>query len=139
MRRAVTLTLGLGLAGALIVTPAIASDAIFKLSGWAEIPSTYRQPGPVSGQFQVANPSNGVTPPYNGQPIPGFSGIIPSPVKGTFYGLPDNGYGAQNNSADFVLGFYTFTPNFKTVGTEPRHVVRSRSRRSRRSATRRAG
>ena len=28
-----------------------ASDAIFRLSGWAEIPSTYRHPGPVSGQF----------------------------------------------------------------------------------------
>ena len=31
-----------------------ASDAIFRLSGWAEIPSTYRQPGPVSGQFTPA-------------------------------------------------------------------------------------
>ena len=40
----------------------IASDAIFQLSGWAEIPSTYRHPGPVSGQFTT--PNNGVTPPY---------------------------------------------------------------------------
>jgi hypothetical protein len=54
----------------------VASDAIFQLSGWAEIPSTYRHPGPVSGQFTV--PSNGVTPPYTGQPIPGFSGMIPA-------------------------------------------------------------
>src|SRR5687768_3236856 len=71
----------------------IASDAIFQLSGWAEIPSTYRHPGPVSGQFTT--PNNGVTPPYEGQPIPGFSGMIPSGIPGSFIGLPDNGYGAQ--------------------------------------------
>src|SRR5262245_41345100 len=93
---------------------AFASDEIFELAGWAEIPSTFRQPGPKSGQFQTG--SNGVTPPYTGQPIPGFSGVIPSPVWGVFIGLPDNGYGAQNNSADFLIGFYEFTPHFKTSG-----------------------
>src|SRR5215510_8449672 len=92
----------------------IASDAIVQLSGWAEIPSTYRQPGPVSGQFTTG--VNGVTPPYQGQPIPGFSGIIPSTMPGHFFGLPDNGYGAQGNSADFTIGFYEFTPHFKTTG-----------------------
>ena len=90
------------------------STYLFRLSGWAEIPSTYRHPGPISGQF--ATGANGVVPPYSGQPIPGFSGVIPSPVWGTFIGLPDNGFGAQNNSADFVIGFYEFTPTFKTTG-----------------------
>src|SRR5262245_31703073 len=97
----------------------MASDGIFELSGWAEIPSSYRQPGPTSGQFQFVPPAtvNGVTPPYiNGQPIPGFSGIIPSAAPGVFIGLPDNGYGSQGNSADYVLGFYEFTPHFKTIG-----------------------
>jgi len=93
---------------------AIASDSIFRLSGWAEIPSTFRQPGPVSGQFTT--PNNGVTPPYLGQPLPGFSGMIPASTRGRFIGLPDNGYGAQGNSADFVLGFYIVTPHFKTTG-----------------------
>jgi hypothetical protein len=105
-------------------TAAIASNAIFHLSGWAAIPSTYRQPGPISGQF--ASGSNGITPPYQGQPIPGFSGVIPSLVRGRFIGLPDNGFGAQTNSADFVLGFYEFTPDFKTTGdgtTQPGPVV----------------
>ena len=97
-----------------IASTAIASDAIFRLSGWAEIPSTYRHPGPVSGQF--AGPANGVTPPYAGQPIPGFSGMIPSTTPGRFIALPDNGFGAQNNSADFVIGFYNVTPQFKTEG-----------------------
>jgi hypothetical protein len=87
----------------------------FRLTGWAEIPSTYRQPGPVSGQF-TTGPVNGVTPPYQGLPIPGFSGVIPSGRPGTFIGLPDNGYGAQTNSADFVIGFYEFVPEWKTRG-----------------------
>jgi hypothetical protein len=93
---------------------AIASDEIVSLSGWAEIPSTYRHSGPVSGQFTT--PANGVTPPYAGQPIPGFSGMIPAVTPGRFFALPDNGFGAQTNSADFVIGFYQVTPSFKTVG-----------------------
>lgn len=84
------------------------------LTGWAEIPHTFRQPGLVSGQFQ--NPANGVVPPYEGLPIPGFSGMLAAPTPGNFYGLPDNGYGAQGNSADFVIGFYEVTPSFKTTG-----------------------
>jgi hypothetical protein len=90
-------------------------EPAFRLSGWAEIPSTYRQPGPVSGQF-TTGPVNGVTPPYQGQPIPGLSGVIPSTKPGRFIGLPDNGYGAQTNSADFVIGFYEFVPDWKTSG-----------------------
>ena len=109
MRRSVFVSAILIMAAA-----AIASDAIVQLSGWAEIPSTYRHPGPVSGQFTA--PNNGVTPPYQGQPIPGFSGMIPSDAAGRFIGLPDNGFGAQGNSADFVLGFYEVTPDFKTIG-----------------------
>src|SRR5262245_66607342 len=93
---------------------ALASDAIVRLSGWAEIPHTYRHPGPVSGQFTT--PANGVTPPYAGQPIPGFSGMIPAPTPGSFFALPDNGFGAQGNSADFVIGFYEVTPVFKRDG-----------------------
>ena len=92
------------------------SGDLVRLSGWAEIPSTFSRPGsPVSGQF-TTGPVNGVTPPYQGQPIPGFSGMIPANKRGTFIGLPDNGYGAQNNSADFVIGFYEVTPHFKTSG-----------------------
>jgi len=94
----------------------VASDTLLQLTGWAEIPSTYRRPGSaVSGQF-TTGPVNGVTPPYAGQPIPGFSGMIPGPDPDTFYALPDNGYGAQNNSADFVIGFYVVKPWFKTTG-----------------------
>jgi hypothetical protein len=93
------------------------SEPRFRLSGWAEIPSTYRRPGsPLSGQFVAPTTVNGVTPPYQGQPLPGFSGVIPSWPLGTYIGLPDNGYGAQGNSADYIVGFYHFRPSFKTHG-----------------------
>src|SRR5262245_51894076 len=91
-----------------VASAAIASDGLFRLSGWAAIPSTHRHPGPVSGQF--AGSANGVTPPYQGQPIPGFSGMIPSAIRGEYIALPDNGFGAQGNSADFVIGFYEVRP-----------------------------
>jgi hypothetical protein len=81
----------------------------------------------VSGQFTT--PANGVTPPYQGQPIPGFSGMIPGPMPLSFIGLPDNGYGAQGNSADFVIGFYVVHPQFKVNGdgTTNRGVVNVRT------------
>ncbi len=113
MRRTTCAVLALSLIIAASVALA-SSEVGFRLSGWAEIPSTYRHPGPVSGQF--ASAANGVTPPYQGQPIPGFSGMIPATKPGTFFALPDNGFGAQGNSADFVLGFYQVTPSFKTRG-----------------------
>lgn len=103
------------IATALLLTSASGHALDVSLSGWAEIPSTYRHPGPVSGQF-TSGPVNGVTPPYAGQPIPGFSGMIKSGTPGQFFGLPDNGFGAQGNSADFVLGVYRVTPQFKTSG-----------------------
>lgn len=96
---------------------AVASDDVLRLSGWAEIPSDYRRPGPLSGQF-TSGTVNGVTPPYNGQPIPGFSGMIPAARPGRYIALPDNGFGAQTNSADFTIGFYEVTPRFKTRGDD---------------------
>ena len=106
MRRAI-----LAVAVIIAASSVAASDGGVRLSGWAAIPSTYLHPGPVSGQF--ATGANGVAPPYKGQPIPGFSGMIPSTTRGSFFALPDNGFGAQTNSADFVIGFYEVTPAFK--------------------------
>lgn len=103
------------LAAAGVSATLAASSDLLRLSGWAEIPSEYRHPGPISGQF-TSGTVNGVTPPYNGQPIPGFSGMIPAARPGRFIALPDNGFGAQGNSADFVLGVYEVTPHFKTRG-----------------------
>ena len=80
----------------------------------AILPSDAYQPGPDSGS-QVA-PANGVTPPFKGQPIPGFSGVLPA-GRGEYWGMPDNGFGAKTNSADFLLRLYRIKPNFTGRGT----------------------
>ena len=70
------------------------------------------QPGPPSGAFITSD--NGVTPPFPGQPIPGFSAILDA-GHGTFLAMPDNGYGAKNNSGDFLLRLYSIQPDFRTA------------------------
>jgi glycerophosphoryl diester phosphodiesterase len=81
------------------------------LLGRAILPSDAYQPGPPSGALVA--PNNGVTPPFPGQPIPGFSAVLEA-GRGTFWGMPDNGYGAKENSADFLLRLYRIRPEFKT-------------------------
>ena len=44
------------------------------LLGRAILPSDAYQPGPPSGA--LVNPDNGVTPPFPGQPIPGFPAVL---------------------------------------------------------------
>jgi glycerophosphoryl diester phosphodiesterase len=83
-----------------------------RLVARAILPSDAYQPGPPSGA--AVNPDNGVTPPFPGQPIPGFSAVLKA-GGGTFWGMPDNGYGAKGNSADFLLRLYRIRPQFKTA------------------------
>jgi hypothetical protein len=79
----------------------------------AILPSDAYQPGPPSGA--AVAPNNGVTPPFPGQPIPGFSAVLDA-GHGQFWGMPDNGYGAKTNSADFLLRLYRIHPAFKSAG-----------------------
>jgi hypothetical protein len=82
------------------------------LLGRAILPADAYQPGPPSGAF--ISPDNGVTPPFPGQPIPGFSAVLDA-GHGKFWGMPDNGYGAKGNSGDFLLRVYRIRPDFKTT------------------------
>jgi hypothetical protein len=92
---------------------AVASDASGPtLLARAILPSDAYQPGPPSGA--AVAPNNGVTPPFPGQPIPGFSAVLDA-GHGEFWGMPDNGYGAQTNSADFLLRLYRIRPDFETA------------------------
>jgi hypothetical protein len=93
-------------------TPAMAADdAEPTLLARAILPSDAYQPGPPSGA--AVAPNNGVTPPFPSQPIPGFSAVLDA-GHGEFWGMPDNGYGAKGNSADFLLRLYKIRPDFKT-------------------------
>jgi glycerophosphoryl diester phosphodiesterase len=82
------------------------------LIGRAILPANAYQPGPPSGAFIA--PDNGVTPPFPSQPLPGFSAILDA-GRGTFWAMPDNGYGTKANSSDFLLRVYHIRPDFRTA------------------------
>jgi len=84
------------------------------LTGWALLPAATFADGPVSGQFASPNPYGSNVPPFAGQPVQGFSAVLPGPVAGSFRVMPDNGFGAQNNSADALLRLYTVVPEWRT-------------------------
>ena len=101
------------LAVAAFAAPAAAADdRPPRLLGRAILPSDAYQPGPPSGAFITGD--NGVTPPFPGQPIPGFSAVLDA-GHGQFWAMPDNGYGAKANSGDFLLRLYRIRPEFKTA------------------------
>jgi hypothetical protein len=105
--------LAAGLAVCLLAAPAMAAeDGEPTLLGRAILASDAYQPGPPSGAFIA--PDNGVTPPFPGQPIPGFSAVLDA-GHGELWAMPDNGYGAKTNSSDFLLRVYRIRPDFETA------------------------
>ncbi len=94
-------------------SPAIA----VKLVGRAVLPPDTFAPGPTSGQFLnlnndgtvgTATTFNGRSFPFpspNGQPVQGFSAIIPGPKSGEYLSMIDNGYGTKANSPDSLGSF----------------------------------
>ncbi|XHR85513.1 MAG: esterase-like activity of phytase family protein [Gloeotrichia echinulata GP01] len=83
-----------------------------ELVSFASLPADTYAEGPKSGQGISAN---GKTGPFPGQPVQGFSAVQFANAN-SFYFQPDNGYGAKDNSADFLLRIYRVDPSFK--GTE---------------------
>jgi glycerophosphoryl diester phosphodiesterase len=78
----------------------------------ATLSADFIAPGPPSGA--LATPANGRTGPFPGQVIPGFSGVVDN-GDGTFWAMPDNGFGAKANSADFFLRLYQVRPRWATA------------------------
>jgi glycerophosphoryl diester phosphodiesterase len=83
------------------------------LVGRATISADYLAEGPPSGA-QVT-PANGRQGPFPGQVVPGFSAMLDN-GDGTFWAMPDNGFGAKGNSADFLLRMYLVKPSFEGEG-----------------------
>jgi len=109
LRRTATLALS-----TTFLTGLAMAEVPHQLSGWASQSSTLRTPGPVSGRFATA--ANGVVTPFDeGQPIPGWSGLLAN-ADGTFTALPDNGYGSKANSSDYIIGVYDTSVDFKLTG-----------------------
>ena len=68
--------------------------------------------GPASGA--TVTPANGRTGPFDGQVIPGFSAMVDN-GDGSFWAMPDNGFGNKQNSGDFLLRVYRVTPDWETA------------------------
>ncbi len=112
MIRVLSAAFAAGLAMVIFTAPATAADDKQPaLLGRAILPSDAYQPGPPSGAFIRGD--NGVTPPFPGQPVPGFSAVLDA-GHGQFWPMPDNGYGAKTNSGDFLLRLYKIRPDFRT-------------------------
>ena len=91
------------------------SIPVVTLEGYASLPADTFASGPQSGKFITGN-TNGRTIPFALQPVQGFSGVQIADDN-SFWFLADNGYGAKNNSADFLLRIYRLDPSFQ--GYEP--------------------
>jgi glycerophosphoryl diester phosphodiesterase len=87
--------------------------SIVTLKGFSSLPAETFAPGPQSG---AAAEGNGRKGPFPGQPVQGFSGVQFA-SENSFWFMPDNGYGAKGNSADFLLRIYQVNPSFN--GFEP--------------------
>ncbi|MDH2429142.1 esterase-like activity of phytase family protein [Sphaerisporangium sp. TRM90804] len=83
------------------------------LTAFASLPAETYVPGSEPSGAQLGTePSNGITPPFPGQPVQGFSGVARR-HDGTFDVLSDNGYGQKANSADFLLRVQRVKPDFR--------------------------
>ena len=85
----------------------------------ATLSADFLAPGPPSGALATA--ANGRQGPFAGQVIPGFSGMVEA-GDGTFWALPDNGFGTKANSADFLLRLYRVTPDWQTAARRCRQI-----------------
>ncbi|MBM0740803.1 esterase-like activity of phytase family protein [Phormidium sp. CLA17] len=84
------------------------------LKGFASLPADTFAEGPSSGST-ITGTTNGRPIPFSSQPVQGFSGVQ-SATTGLYWFLSDNGFGAKNNSSDYLLRLYQADPSFK--GTE---------------------
>lgn len=98
----------------LVLLPCLTAAAqAATLAAYAVLPADTFVPGPTSGQLIEA--ANGRQPPFvDQQPVQGFSALVKG-EGGTFFVLSDNGFGARDNSSDYLLGIYHVMPDFRTA------------------------
>lgn len=100
------LSAGLALAGI-----AVAGNSEPTLVARAVLPADTFAPGPPSGSFITPAFGRG---PFASQPVQGISSVLDA-GRGSYWAMPDNGFGAKENSPDFLLRVYKITPDFETV------------------------
>ena len=73
------------------------------LIAFAKLPVATYAAGPDSGK--AVSGANGIYPPFKGQPVQGFSAALKNDDD-SYMAMADNGFGTQDNSADFLLRIY---------------------------------
>jgi hypothetical protein len=100
--------------GAIGLSLALAQSMVkTDLIGFAMLPADTFNGSVPSGQF-TGTGAKLEQARFAGQPVQGFSAIQFGPSKGSYWMMPDNGYGAKYNSPDFLLRIYQITPSAKT-------------------------
>lgn len=98
----------------LALAAGVAHADVNTLVGFSLLPANTFSDGPTSGQFAGTGAGGNPLPLIGQQPVQGFSGVLGGPTTGSYYVMPDNGFGTQGNSADTLLRVYAIKPDFKT-------------------------
>ena len=101
------------LLGVLALSAVLAQSVKTELVGFAVMPADTFAAGPASGQFN-GNGSKSEATRFTAQPVQGFSGIQFGD-NGSYWVMPDNGFGAKFNSIDYLLRVYNISPDAKTA------------------------
>jgi glycerophosphoryl diester phosphodiesterase len=91
----------------------VAPENSAKLVGFSNLPADTFAPGLPGGSGNFIDSENRETP-FEGQPVQGFSGVQFA-ANGNYWFLSDNGFGAKDNSSDYLLRIYEVDPDFKTA------------------------
>ncbi|CAA9576251.1 MAG: Glycerophosphoryl diester phosphodiesterase [uncultured Thermomicrobiales bacterium] len=98
-----------------LATGVVPAAPLATLEGRAVLPAdTFAAGPPAGGQIDPTQQTNGRKPPFQGQPVQGFSAVLDA-GGGAYWAMPDNGFGAKANSGDFLLRVYKIRPDFKTA------------------------
>lgn len=81
------------------------------LISFARLPVETYAEGPNSGKDVKG--ANGIYPMFPGQPVQGFSAALKN-HDGTYLAMSDNGFGAQDNSSDYLLRLHHLDVDFRT-------------------------
>ena len=107
-------------ANTMVPAPADAPDML-KTSGKFAGPGNLRNERLASAPGTTGTPAasrpTGLSFPFQGQPVQGFSGIKRI-GDGSYWTLTDNGFGSKVNSPDAMLMFHRIRPNFQTGAVE---------------------
>jgi hypothetical protein len=112
---AIAVAAAAGLPASLPASADTTDDSAVTLVGRAVLPAATVAPGPPSGTLVMPGVVNGITFPIPSQPVQGFSSVIDGGTPGEYLAMPDNGFGAKNNSGDFLIRAYYIRPDFKTA------------------------